>query len=153
MAATPPPEKIPEVAVLGAHAAAFIAALEQALSAAAVPGAVRLQACQGLTQAGVADLRWLLAWEDPQGLEALQAQQALRADLHARGLAYQVLRGTPPERIAQALHSLAPWLPALAARLPQAGVRSRRPGWSCGECSDPQCEHLSFRQLLAGRQH
>jgi len=75
----------------------------------------------------------------------------LRQSLHALGLAYQVLRGTPPAQLSQALHTLLPWLPELAGVLPQTGVESRRPGWRCSDCSDPACEHRSFTELLAQR--
>ncbi len=106
-----------------------------------------------------ADLRWLLAWDEDafegqeaaQAIAALQAQHALRQSLHSLGLAYQVLRGPPQAQLTQALHTLLPWLPELAAVLPQTGVQSRRPGWRCSDCSDPGCEHRSFTELLAQR--
>ncbi len=102
-----------------------------------------------------ADLRWLLAPDPdaPDEMNALAAQQALRSQLHALGLAYLVLRGSPAERLAMALQSLVPWRPALRDHLPQVGVASRRPGrWTCDTCGDPACEHLGLQALVASRQ-
>ena len=103
-----------------------------------------------------APLRWLLDWQASPGddanadISAVQAHSALRQALHAQGLSYQVLRGSPDDQAAQALASLRLWIPELAEFLPRTGVASRRPGaLSCDRCGDPDCEHRSFTGLLA----
>ncbi len=166
------------VAVLGAAGPAFAQEMQGALASLAEAASRRATqegdeaeegtatnapfdfvACSQPSQAQDGALRWLLAWEPEPGdaadaaLSALQAHNALRAQLHALNLPYQVLRGTRQAQIAQALQSLVPWLPWLAPLLPQTGVASRRPGaWSCESCSDPVCEHRSFTELLARRE-
>lgn len=149
------------IAVLGQGAPDFVQAVQQALGAWLPPAPLRslhwqtpaVPACP--TQV---DLCWLLAWEESQtadaaqDLAALQAHQALRQQMHARGLSYQVLRGSLAERTMQALQALAAWLPELLAVLPRTGVSSRRPGhWACEACGDADCEHRSFTRLLAQR--
>lgn len=153
------PPAIPlRIAVLGAQGAAFAQALQAALHSLVSEPSRALQWVVALQDAAAADVRWLLAWEDAetcppaQALAALTDHQALRKALHAQQLSYQVLRGAPQDRQAQALSSLRPWLPELATLLPATGVASRRPGWSCSECSDPECEHRSFTALLAQRE-
>ena len=151
------------IAVLGAGGEALAQAVAHSLSA--LPGAspvspLHWQFPANAQESTGAQLRWLLAWDEDafEGQEpaaviaALQAHQALRQSLHALGMSYQVLRGTPQAQQMQALQTLLPWLPELAGVLPQTGVQSRRPGWHCSDCSDPACEHLSFTQLLAQRE-
>jgi hypothetical protein len=149
-----------KIAVLGAGEATALAlaqAVEQSLASS--PCQLHWQFAQSAQDSADAQLRWLMAWDEDafEGQEpaaaiaALQAHQALRQSLHALGLAYQVLRGTPPAQQMQALQTLLPWLPELAGVLPQTGVESRRPGWRCSDCSDPACEHRSFTELLAQR--
>jgi hypothetical protein len=148
-----------KIAVLGAGEATALAlaqAVEQSLASS--PCQLHWQFAQSAQDSADAQLRWLMAWDEDafEGQEpaaaiaALQAHQALRQSLHALGLAYQVLRGTPPAQQMQALQTLLPWLPELAGVL-QTGVESRRPGWRCSDCSDPACEHRSFTELLAQR--
>jgi len=156
------PSRMPalNIAVLGAGEATGLAlaqAVEQSLASS--PCQLHWQFAQSAQDSADAQLRWLMAWDEgafegqepAAAIAALQAHQALRQSLHALGLAYQVLRGTPPTQLAQALHTLLPWLPELAGVLPQTGVESRRPGWRCSDCSDPGCEHRSFTELLAQR--
>jgi hypothetical protein len=150
------------IAVLGAGGQALAQAVAHSLSA--LPGTspvspLHWQFPANAQESTGAQLRWLLAWDEgafegqepAQAIAALQAHQALRQSLHALGLAYQVLRGTPQAQQMQALQTLLPWLPELASVLPQTGVESRRPGWRCSDCSDPGCEHRSFTELLAQR--
>jgi hypothetical protein len=152
-----PPAVPLRIAVLGPQGPSFARALQATLQSWVAQPSRTLQWLDGLQDAGQADLRWLLAWEDAdtlspeQAMQALAAHQALRQGLHVRALSYQVLRGSHPEQQAQALSSLRPWLPELATLLPATGVASRRPGWSCSECGDPECEQRSFTALLASR--
>ena len=156
--------KGPLVAVLGAGREAFLVALHQALdntraqAKAAPPSGLQLQSFASVEDTVGADQRWLLAWELDQqshtqeALTALAHHHALRQALNDRGLAYQVLRGSLSERVAHALQSLAPCWPELAALLPRTGLASRRPAsLSCDRCSDPDCEHRSFTQLIKNR--
>ena len=156
--------KGPLVAVLGAGREAFLVALHQALdhtlaqATAAPPSGLQFQCFANVEDTAGADQRWLLAWEPElqtqakEALTALEHHHALRQALNDRGLAYQVLRGSQSERVAHALQSLAPCWPELAGLLPRTGVASRRPGsLSCDRCSDPDCEHRSFTQLIKNR--
>jgi hypothetical protein len=156
------PSRVPalNIAVLGAVAGTGLAlaqAVEQSLASS--PCQLHWQFAPSAQDSADAQLRWLMAWDEgafedqepAAAIAALQAHQALRQSLHALGLAYQVLRGTPPTQLTQALQTLLPWLPELASVLPQTGVESRRPGWRCSDCSDPGCEHRSFTELLAQR--
>ncbi|MGV8804954.1 MAG: hypothetical protein ACWA6Y_08325 [Polaromonas sp.] len=93
---------------------------------------------------------------------AQQAEQALRTALAGAGVSYQVLYGTPPERLARALHALEALLavsapaarPVGAGSASLAGWPKPRPQpwvWSCDKCSDPQCEYRLLTDLLASR--
>ncbi len=154
MRATPTPLRI---ALLGRQSQPFACALNEALQALLPEPSRTLQCVHEATHAASADLRWLLGWEedaspDPEAaMAALEEQNRWRQHLHPQAQDYQVLRGPMELRIAQALRSLVPWLPELGPLLPATGVASRRAGWSCSECSDPDCEHRSFTALLAGR--
>ena len=150
----PSPPPLTQIALLGPGGETFARQVHQALHA-LLPqqaDAFDWKPCLQAQEAAQATLRWLLPWQDNDGIPALQTHQALRLSLHTQGLSYQALRGPPAQCVAQALQSLVPWLPELATLLPQTGVTSRRPGWSCSECSDPECEHRSFSELLARRE-
>ncbi len=151
-----PADEALTVAVLGQDAHGFISALSPALEG-LLPGSaarVHWRACAGAEEARMACLCWLLVGEDPPSgnLSGATHERALRQSLLEKQISYQVLRGPASERISQALQSLAPWLPGLAALLPATGVSSRRPGsWQCENCSDPACEHRLFTDLLKSR--
>ncbi len=68
--------------------------------------------------------------------------QRLRAALESRGLRYQVVYGFGPQRLAAALRGLATGS--------QAGD-GRAVAWQCANCSDPDCEHRLFTQLVRQR--
>jgi hypothetical protein len=152
----PPPEPPHlNIALIGPGGDELAQAAHDALQA-LLPQAcagVRWHPCLQVEQAATAQLRWLLPWREHSNadLAELRTHQALRLSLHQLGLSYQALRGTPAQQLGQALQSLQPWLPELQSRLPPVGVTSRRPDWSCSDCSDPDCEHRSFTALLAGR--
>lgn len=91
------------------------------------------------------------------GLESMEppqqaADQSIRSALAAAGMAYCVLYGNAPQRLAQALvavERLQPGLPPLQEQQP--AVRSKPWVWVCDKCSDPVCEHLLLSDLLAQR--
>ena len=66
----------------------------------------------------------------------------VRGILDESGIAYRVVYGQGPERLAAALAALG-WGEAPAGRLERV--------WRCEKCSDPECEHRLFTALLAQR--
>jgi nicotinamide riboside kinase len=77
----------------------------------------------------------------------------VRTLLHGAGVAFQVVYGEGPRRLAGALQALAAAgvLPAAVAE-PAAVQGVRRPWvWACDKCSDPECEHRLFTQLRGDR--
>lgn len=90
------------------------------------------------------------------GLEAMEptqqaADQSIRSALAAAGMAYCVLYGTAPQRLAQALGAVERLQPGLPLREPQPAGRSKPWVWACDKCSDPVCEHRLLSDLLAQR--
>ena len=95
--------------------------------------------------------------------QAQQAEQALRTALAGADMSYQVLYGTPAERLARALHALEALLAMSAPASRPVGAAGStnlvswpkpRPKpwvWSCDKCSDPQCEYRLLTDLLASR--
>ncbi len=100
-------------------------------------------------------------------MEALQAR--LRQALSEAGIAYQVLYGDPqarrlqalaamqslcgtgPQHAGQALPPSPPAGPGSAAGAQARERRARMRAYGCEKCSDPECEHQLFQQLLAAR--
>ena len=77
----------------------------------------------------------------------------VRALLQGAGIAFQVVYGEGPQRLAGALQALmaAGVLPAGTAARASA-QEARRPWvWACDKCSDPECEHRLFTQLRGDR--
>ena len=93
------------------------------------------------------------------GLDGLQSpagnasDQAIRLELELAGTAYEVLYGTPRDRLEQALQVVEKKLnkSSTASIPPQVQAElARKPWvWICDKCSDPQCEHQLLTQLLA----
>jgi hypothetical protein len=81
------------------------------------------------------------------------ADQSLRAALAAGGVAYCVLYGSAPQRLAQALGAVERLLPGLAQQKPAPvrGEGNKAWAWVCDKCSDPVCEHRLLSDLLAQR--
>lgn len=67
----------------------------------------------------------------------------LRAALDSHGLRYQVVYGLGPLRLAAALRGM-------AVGTTTAGDGGATP-WQCANCSDPDCEHRLFTQLVRQR--
>jgi hypothetical protein len=81
------------------------------------------------------------------------ADQSIRATLAAGGMAYCVLYGSAPQRLAQALGAVERLLPGLPQQEPAPVRREGNKAWVwvCDKCSDPVCEHRLLSDLLAQR--
>jgi hypothetical protein len=90
------------------------------------------------------------------GLESAEAarqaaDQSIRSALAAAGIAYCVLHGSAPQRLAQALGAVHHLQPGPRPREQQPQARSKAWVWVCDKCSDPACEHRLLSDLLAQR--
>ena len=90
------------------------------------------------------------------GLESMEppqqaADQSIRSALAAAGMAYCVLYGGAPQRLAQALGAVERLQPGLPLREQQPAGRNKPWVWVCDKCSDPVCEHRLLSDLLAQR--
>ncbi|RYY48679.1 MAG: ATPase [Comamonadaceae bacterium] len=94
------------------------------------------------------DLPWT-----PDGLlrDAAQPREPVdalvRTLLQRAGVAFQVVYGSGPRRLAGALAALAGILPCEAVDRVQRESKTASWTWSCEKCSDPECEHLLFSRL------
>jgi nicotinamide riboside kinase len=92
------------------------------------------------------DLAWVpdgLQRDGPHVREPVDA--LVREALAKAGIAYRVIYGSGPQRLANALAAIDGSLAAMSAPAP------RRPwSWNCEKCSDPQCEHRLFTGLRDG---
>lgn len=92
-----------------------------------------------------------LPWE-PDGLqrEGPQAQQRtdalVRKALADAGVAYRVVYGQGPDRLANALAAI-----DSSSGGGQPAPASGRWQWNCEKCGDPQCEHRLFTSRLGGQ--
>ena len=98
------------------------------------------------------DLPWQadgLFRESPSVRAATDA--LLRRELQCAGLPFQTIYGRQDQRLNNALRALSPILSPLLGRAPVASNELQtagRPGWVCETCSDPDCEHRLFTNLL-----
>ena len=72
----------------------------------------------------------------PPSPQQSEADASLRAQLHARGIAYGVVYGRHEQRLRNALRLLEP-----------EAEQKRNWSWVCEKCSDPDCEHRLFTGL------
>ena len=83
------------------------------------------------------------------------ADHRLRQALTASGTAYQVIYGSGPERLHNALQALRTEMggeaPEPVAPTEEAAKRPAKWVWACDKCSDPACEHRLLSDLLAAR--
>jgi nicotinamide riboside kinase len=91
------------------------------------------------------DLPWV-----PDGLHRVQSTRdavdaQLRELLAREAIAYRVVYGLGPQRLASALAAIDT---QLAPELPEGNRRA----WTCEKCSDPQCEHQLFTRLVQGEE-
>ena len=108
------------------------------------------------------DLPWVpdgLQRDGPHVREPIDAM--VRAALQVAGIAYKVIYGQEEERLHNALlalgpdtHSVDPVLLAaqMARTQGQYALNQGRTVWACDKCSDADCEHRLFTDLLNGRQ-
>ena len=83
--------------------------------------------------------------EGPAARAAIDA--VLRRELHAAGIAFQTVYGSPAERLTHALRAVGVQLGrSLVAGDPLLETGSGR--WTCENCSDPECERRLFSGLL-----
>jgi len=104
----------------------------------------RLRACDRVLLTGL-DLPWVA-----DGLHRSQATRdavdaQLRELLGREAIAYRVVYGRGPQRLANALAAIDT---QLAPELPAANRRA----WNCEKCSDPECEHRLFTKLVQGEE-
>ena len=105
----------------------------------------------GLTLLMGLDLPWV-----PDGLfrdgPALRAatDTVLRRELQAAGIPFQTLYGPLALRVQQALRAIGGALQRPLTTQDPNWEQGRRP-WTCEKCSDPDCEHRLFTQLLQQR--
>ena len=100
------------------------------------------------------DLPWVadgLQRDGPHVREPVDAQ--VRAALERAGVAYRVVYGSGPERLAHALFAIE----SIASRAHAAsatdgyGSKTRPWNWSCEKCGDAACEHRLFTALGLGK--
>ncbi|MDP4077210.1 hypothetical protein [Acidovorax sp. A1169] len=100
-----------------------------------------------------ASMALLMGLDLPCPLDQQPAQQAadaqLRAALNAAGVAYRVVYGTGPARLASALRALGAVLGMPESDAVQANESraARLRAYGCEKCSDPVCEHRLFTAL------
>ena len=104
------------------------------------------------------DLPWVADGVQRDGPHTREATDTLlRAALGRVGLSYQVMYGTGPLRLANALNSIdailleanyAHGTRAIAIFPSEKPEKKALWAWPCEKCSDPDCEHRLFSQLL-----
>ena len=75
----------------------------------------------------------------------------IRRALQSANLPFQTVYGAAGRRLHNALRALSPTLTPLLGHAPVSTEEThinRRPGWVCESCSDPDCEHRLFTDLL-----
>ena len=115
------------------------------------PHAIEQQRRYSLTLLMGLDLPWV-----PDGLfrdgPAVRAatDAVLRRELQAASIPFQTLYGPLALRVQQALRAIGSALQRPLTAQEPAWEQGRRP-WNCEKCSDPDCEHRLFTQLLQQR--
>ena len=138
------------VALLGGEASGrttLAAALREALASQAPVVQIVMDDAPALVGQGRHDLTLLLApAEGPPG-EA--ADSKLRDALQRAGIGFQIVHGQGAERVQQALRAIGR-LTGQALVADDPALTLGRGRWSCDNCSDPECEHRLFSQLMSG---
>lgn len=115
------------------------------------PDAIEQQRAYGLTLLMGLDLPWVSdgLFRDGPALRAA-TDAVLRRELQAAGIPFQTLYGPLQLRLQQALRAIGTALKRALSPEDPAWAQGRRP-WNCEKCSDPDCEHRLFTQLLQQR--
>ncbi|MDE2417342.1 MAG: AAA family ATPase [Burkholderiales bacterium] len=99
-----------------------------------------------LTLVTATDLPWVSVGVPHDGETTRTAvDRKLRAVLQAHQIAHTVICGSEPSRTLSALESVAHWH---KKPLPRS-AHDTDWKWACNSCSDPECEHRLFSQLLS----
>jgi nicotinamide riboside kinase len=94
------------------------------------------------------DLPWVAEGQQRAGPHVREDVDALiRKRLGDAGVAYRVVYGLGPERLANALAAVDPAATVSVARCTAHAVRWQ---WNCDKCSDPQCEQRLFTSKITG---
>lgn len=113
-----------------------------------LPGAIAHQRGYHLTLLMGLDLPWVpdgLFRESPTVRDAIDT--VLRRELQAAGLPFQTIYGLGEARLRQALAAMGPLLGRLLVDTDPT-LAQGRVAWNCEKCSDPECEHRLFTDLL-----
>ena len=118
------------------------------------PSALAAQRRYAITLVTALDLPWVadgILRDGPQVREPVDA--LVRAALTRAGLPFTVIYGEGADRLTNAWNAIN----SIAERAERTGAVSRNGtesqawNWPCEKCSDPDCEHRLFTDLLAGR--
>lgn len=94
------------------------------------------------------DLPWVADGLHRDATHPREPVDAMVRELLARaGVAYRVVYGTGEDRLRNALAALPD---GLAPRPPPPAPQRGGWQWTCGKCSDPDCEHRLFTSLARG---
>jgi nicotinamide riboside kinase len=113
------------------------------------PAALAQQRTYDFTLLMGLDLPWVadgLFRDSPAVREATDA--VLRRELQDAGIPFQTVYGQGQARLQQALRCIGNALGQTLVASDPAWPQGRRP-WNCEKCSDPDCEHRLFTQLIA----
>lgn len=100
------------------------------------------------------DLPWIadgLQRDGPHVREPVDAQ--VRCALDSAGVAYRVVYGSGPDRLARALGAIESIAPGARPASTEGGFDSKSKAWSwiCEKCGDAACEHRLFTSLGLGK--
>jgi HTH-type transcriptional regulator, transcriptional repressor of NAD biosynthesis genes len=112
------------------------------------PHALQHQRQSDLTLLMGLDLPWVADGLFRESAALRDATDAiLRRELQAANIAFQTIYGRGEVRLHQALRAVGPILGQSLVGV-DAEWGSGRVSWNCDRCSDPDCEHRLFTQLL-----
>ncbi|RZL68032.1 MAG: ATPase [Variovorax sp.] len=116
--------------------------------------ALAVQGRYAVTLLTALDIPWVadgLQRDGPHVREPVDAK--VRAALARAGVAYTVVHGIGDERLANAwnaINSIAASSSGVGAE-GRFGLENAAWSWACDKCSDPDCEHRLFSDLVAGK--
>ncbi len=115
------------------------------------PEAVKWQRQVDLSLVMGLDLPWVADgfFRDSPAIRSA-TDAVIRRSLQAENIAYQPIYGLGEDRVQRALRALSPFIGQAPGEADAVLSLSRRP-WICNKCSDPDCEHRLFSDLLKHR--